>query len=153
MLGDLVRDARVWDACAGTGAVGIEALSRGARTVHFSEQAKPALACLQANLAAGRFGDKEARVLPYAWRRAVVLLESASFELIYFDPPYASPDYAAFAAVSRSLLAPGGWLLMEHRAKADLGLDPELVRLERRLRAGDSEVSFLRAVPEAAMEL
>lgn len=116
-LGD-ITGALVCDLYAGTGALGIEALSRGARRAVFVENARPALAALRQNLAALDLGDA-ARVLPLPVERALELLAAEGpFDLAFLDPPYAAlPRAAAAAARLAASLAPGGRLVLEHAAR------------------------------------
>jgi 16S rRNA (guanine966-N2)-methyltransferase len=131
MLGD-VEGARVLDLYAGTGALGIEALSRGAARAVFVESARPALAALRENLTAlGLEGCS--RIVAQAAERAAPTLRAPEgmFDLVFADPPYAA--LAAAAAVVSTLttsgaLAPGARLVLEHAARdpapALPGLEP-----------------------------
>jgi 16S rRNA (guanine966-N2)-methyltransferase len=88
-LQDLLRDARVIDLFAGTGAVGLEALSRGAARVDFVENGPASLHALKANVAALRVRDR-ARIfkrdaLPFA-----AGLEAGAYDVAFADPPYGS---------------------------------------------------------------
>ncbi|XXY38048.1 16S rRNA (guanine(966)-N(2))-methyltransferase RsmD [Sorangium sp. So ce260] len=143
-LGD-VTGALVCDIYAGTGALGIEALSRGARRAVFVESGRPALATLRENLAA--LGLAEAtRVVPLPVERALDLLrDEGPFDLALLDPPYAALARAAAAAARLAgplgLLAPAGRLVLEH-ARRDpspeiAGLTCAAVRTY-----GDTAVSF-----------
>jgi 16S rRNA (guanine966-N2)-methyltransferase len=85
---DAVRDARVLDLYAGTGALGLEALSRGAARATFVESSRSALAALRANVAALDFEDR-AEVLPMEVSRAIPRVAGAGcFTLVLADPPY-----------------------------------------------------------------
>lgn len=119
-LGD-VSDVAACDLYAGTGALGIEALSRGARRAVFVESARPALAVLRDNLAA--LGLQElALVIPLPVERALDRLAAEGpFDLVFLDPPYAALAQAAAAAARLAgplgLLAPGGRLVLEHASR------------------------------------
>jgi 16S rRNA (guanine966-N2)-methyltransferase len=121
ILGDWIEGKEVWDLFAGTGASGIEALSRGARRVIFVEKSNQALRVLRENLEL--FGpEAKARthiVREDAWRPQPLLVEGQEEEtppdLVFLDPPYKAviedPTRAAYLAqmlVTR--LAPGGLL-------------------------------------------
>jgi 16S rRNA (guanine966-N2)-methyltransferase len=120
ILGSRVEDAEVWDLFAGTGASGIEALSRGARYVTFVEKSNQALAVLGANLQMlGPDAVSRSRVLKAdAWQPPAPIAEGtelAAPDLVFLDPPYASvaedPARCAYRAVSLAArLAPGGVL-------------------------------------------
>ncbi|WP_437607966.1 16S rRNA (guanine(966)-N(2))-methyltransferase RsmD [Sorangium sp. So ce834] len=143
-LGD-VTGALVCDLYAGTGALGIEALSRGARRAVFVESGRPALATLRENLAALGLADA-ARVVPLPVERALDLLaDEGPFDLALLDPPYAALAKAAAAAARLAgplgLLAPAGRLVLEH-ARRDPS--PEIAGLTcAAIRTyGDTAVSF-----------
>ncbi|WP_437811673.1 16S rRNA (guanine(966)-N(2))-methyltransferase RsmD [Sorangium sp. So ce1078] len=143
-LGD-VTGALVCDIYAGTGALGIEALSRGARRAVFIESGRPALATLRENLAALGLAEA-ARVVPLPVERALDLLrDEGPFDLALLDPPYAALTKAAAAAARLAgplgLLAPAGRLVLEH-ARRDPS--PEIVGLTcAAVRTyGDTAVSF-----------
>src|SRR4051794_27503465 len=90
MLRDDVVDQTVLDLFAGTGALGIEALSRGAASAVFVERRPPACQSIRANLKHTRL-EGEARVLCLPVERALTMLEEP-FGLILLDPPYAYPE-------------------------------------------------------------
>jgi len=123
--------AAVLDIYAGTGALGIEALSRGAKRASFVESARPALAVLRENLASLGLAA-EARVIAQPARRAIAtIVQQGPFDLLLLDPPYA--ELAEVAPLCASLnaqgaLAPGARVVIEH-AKRDT--PPEIERLLR----------------------
>jgi 16S rRNA (guanine966-N2)-methyltransferase len=120
ILGDL-SEARVVDLYAGSGALGIEALSRGAARAVFVEAARPALACLRQNLQALGL-EQHAQVLPLRVGSALEKLALAGpFDLVLCDPPWkdvpsALAELSALAASGS--LAPGVRVVLEHSAKA-----------------------------------
>src|SRR5262245_54341062 len=138
MVGEGIEGARVADLFAGTGSLGIEALSRGAREAVFVEKARVALALLDENLRALELRDRS-RVI----RGSVAdfLAGGASsfgeafFDLILADPPYETPDAEATikAVASGVMLRPRGLLVVERR-RSDPGRMPPagLDLLERR---------------------
>ena len=89
IIGPLIVGARFLDLFSGSGAIGIEALSRGASEAVFAEQAKPALEALRKNLASVK---KEAagRIIPAAALNAIGQLEreGREFDIVFMDPPY-----------------------------------------------------------------
>lgn len=141
------------DLYAGSGAVGIEALSRGAREAVFVEQAQPSLRAIRSNLASldirGSY-TLEPRSVASALPR---LLESRhdedAVDIAFLDPPYAAEDECALAlgllgGACRALLAPEGLVVAEHRKRR--GPDERcgaLVRY-RVLTQGDAALSFYR---------
>jgi 16S rRNA (guanine966-N2)-methyltransferase len=120
ILGARVEGAEVWDLFAGSGASGIEALSRGARHVTFVEKSNQALAVLGANLELlGSGAVQRSRVLKAdAWQPPAPIGEDDETvppDLVFLDPPYASvaedPARCAYRAASLAArLAPGGML-------------------------------------------
>lgn len=115
-LGDLGGTA-VLDLYAGTGVLGVEALSRGAESLVCVEKAASTLAVLRANLAALGLADA-VRVVAGDVSRAVRRLgaEGARFDLVLADPPYASDELrrALEALAEARVLAPHGVLVVEH---------------------------------------
>ena len=118
ILGDRVADARVLDLFAGSGALGIEALSRGASHATFVDQDHAAVTAMQSNLNRTRLVER-ARVLRqdvYAW---LARDPGTVFDLVFADPPYAKrlgdKDHAVALLESplASHLSPSGWLVME----------------------------------------
>jgi 16S rRNA (guanine966-N2)-methyltransferase len=110
---DMIEGARVLDVFAGTGALGLEALSRGAAHATFIEQDRAALAALHANIAALRAGPR-CTVLPID---ALVAPRGQSCGLIFLDPPYGHD------LVSRALthLRATGWIAPNSLVVAETG--------------------------------
>ena len=151
-LGDLVIGARVLDLFAGSGALGIEALSRGAAGVTFVESERRAVAAIEKNLEKTHLTGPSATVHAMDVFRFIDRFAStASFEIILADPPYAKAvgerDFAPellCAPMLQHALAPGGIFVLEHLpgAKLKLGTAWECFRQKR---YGATEVAFLRA--------
>lgn len=126
---------RVLDICAGTGSLGIEALSRGAESCCFVEQEKIALQSLKQNLATTRFSAR-ARVLPMEAFKAIRLLSGNRFGIVFFDPPYAAELYAGVleALCNHTLVDENSLVVAEGASRAIL---PErvgsLVKVDRRV--------------------
>lgn len=146
VLGDL-RGARVLDLFAGTGALGIEALSRGASSATFVERARPALAALRENLTTlGLLG--EARVLAAPARRAAVTLEGP-FDLVFADPPYAIlAEVPPILASLGACLSDDARLVIEHASRDAAPEIPGFVPEPSR-RYGDATVTVYLASPRA----
>ncbi|GAB4243619.1 MAG: 16S rRNA (guanine(966)-N(2))-methyltransferase RsmD [Acidobacteriota bacterium] len=147
VLGDAV-EGTVWaDLFAGTGAVGIEALSRGARFVLFNERDFRACRVLQKNLELCGVPRDAYRVLRGdALKLASSLPLEAPADVIFLDPPYAFGAYrsllerlAGARAVNEETL-----VILELFKKKDLDFLGEGWEVERRLAAGDSVLHFLR---------
>ncbi|MFA0750141.1 MAG: hypothetical protein SLRJCFUN_000544 [Candidatus Fervidibacter sp.] len=91
MLGNLVVGSRFLDLCAGTGAVGIEALSRGAAWATFVELSPKGVATIKANLLATRLMDRAQVICGDARRKLAQLLAAEErFDIVFIDPPYGS---------------------------------------------------------------
>jgi 16S rRNA (guanine(966)-N(2))-methyltransferase RsmD len=132
--------ARVIDLYAGSGALGIEALSRGAAHVVFVERAAGALEVLRRNLEQLELGDRS-RVLRSDVRSAIRQLgrRGECYELILMDPPYASGEArkAMAAVVEAGILCAGGTLVLESSRRQLPGEVAGLERLDAR-RYGDT---------------
>ena len=144
-----IPEARVLDLFAGSGSVGLEALSRGAAHATFVEKARPALACLRENIAALGVAD-ETMVLPYPVERAFddLIRHDASYNLIFLDPPFADAEAYAhtLAAVADSaLLAPDGVLVAQHDARLPLPEEAGKLKRYRLQKIGDNALSLYRA--------
>ncbi len=144
-LGEL-HGVEALDLFAGSGALGLEALSRGARAVVFVDRDRACARVIEANLAALGEGAAGAVVCATVARALRDLAAAGrSFGLVLADPPYAEdPGEAARLISSGRVLAPGGLLVLEHRAEADplAGGGGGLTLLAGR-RYGDSAVSLL----------
>jgi 16S rRNA (guanine966-N2)-methyltransferase len=141
-LGPLVDGARVLDLFAGTGAAGIEALSRGADTSTFVDRSAAAAACIRENLRRTRLGGSSRVVRADVSRWLNGERRGDPFDLVICDPPY-DLDPAAIAATLASLdagwLAPEAWTVILTRGHK--GLLPALPvhwAVRRQLRYGDS---------------
>lgn len=95
----VVADALVLDMFAGTGALGLEALSRGAARAVFVERARPALVALRANIEACRAGDR-CKVLPID---ALTMPAGEQADIVFLDPPYGQDLVARALARLRSV--------------------------------------------------
>jgi 16S rRNA (guanine966-N2)-methyltransferase len=140
---DRLAGAEVLDLFAGSGSVGIEAWSRGARAVTLVESGRRALAAIRRN--AGLIDDRGAvRVLALPVERALALLaaEGERYDLLFADPPYALALGGLFFRAARRVARDGASLAVEHRASADPGEEtPGWRRLATR-RYGDSALSL-----------
>jgi 16S rRNA (guanine966-N2)-methyltransferase len=152
ILGELVVGSCFIDAFAGTGAVGIEALSRGAREVIFIENHAAAAALIKKNLESLEI-RAEARILSIDALRGLEMLAKESFnanqgqEILFFDPPYdnaADYDRVLSFAASSTLLKEGALVVAEHRSKFDLPETVKNLQRVRVLRQGDVSLSFYR---------
>lgn len=148
ILGTAVHQARVLDLFAGTGALGIEALSRGAREAVLVEDHPVALAVLRRNLETLGLGPK-ARVMPLSVPRALKKLAAKreQFNLAFLDPPYgqglAASTLASLTALG--LLASPAWVVAEHSRREKLPERFNRLHLWELRRYGDTQVAFYLA--------
>ena len=145
VLAPRMAGARVLDGYAGTGAIGIEALSRGAGAVTFVEQDPRAQALILENLAHCGVATGYTMMRSDALRALVSLRgHDLRFDLILLDPPYnGSADTGQVLAAAGELLAPDGLLVHEHARRSTMPdvSEARLVRL-RQLDSGDSALTF-----------
>ena len=111
ILGESVRGARVLDAAAGSGALGFEALSRGAREAVFVEADRRVGRVLEANLELTRLGGR-ARIVVRPISAFLVVERPSGFDLVFFDPPWADPVLADLDGLWKAVV-PGGTLVVE----------------------------------------
>jgi 16S rRNA (guanine966-N2)-methyltransferase len=146
-----VAGSHVLDLFAGTGALGIEALSRDAAHATFIDTARPAVAAIRDNLRALDLADRATVIAGDAVASAARHAPAAPWQLVFVDPPYRS-DLAvrAVAALPAAHLAPGAMIVIEHdRHNAPPEALGSLLRTDQR-RYGDTLISFFvapRGVP------
>ncbi len=136
ILGEKVEGAKVLDLFAGSGALGLEALSRGASSCTFVDESRQSTAVIAENLTKARLAGGhpvKAEVIPYLKR------DVASYDLIFADPPYwkfyGDKDHIAELFKSALLpahLAPGGWLIVEISSHQTSPVSEDFTLLERR---------------------
>ena len=157
VLAPRLAGARFLDLCAGTGAIGIEALSRGASFVTFVDRVHKMCALVEENLDLLGVPEELTEVVKSEaaeyvkrtgegkrdWRAG-----TEPWDIIFFDPPYAS-DYLLtlreFGAHTPALLRDGGVLVVEHHHKNTLPETLGPLRRWRVLKQGDSALSFFEA--------
>jgi len=139
ILGPSVRGARVLDGYAGTGAIGIEALSRGAAAVTFVEKDPRAVKLIESNLAA--LGASGA-IIRAGLAEAAARLGGQVFDLIILDPPYADTAAAAALDAAGALALAETRVVIEHAARHRPPDAHAALRLTRTVKAGDSAISF-----------
>ena len=147
ILGPRVEHSRFLDLFAGTGAVGIEAVSRGANSVAFVENYTLAARLIEQNLASLAITNN-VRVIKSDALQAIARLESERqppFDFVFLDPPYAAGrDYHAVlhALENSPLVATDTILIAEHRKTFDLPESIGRLGRYRVLRQGDAALSF-----------
>jgi 16S rRNA (guanine(966)-N(2))-methyltransferase RsmD len=151
VLGPAVEDSRFLDAYAGSGAVGLEALSRGAREVVFIEHHRPAAEVIRGNLAVLQI-DSRFRLLTCQVLTGLTRLEAegAQFDFVFLDPPYdAIREYHhMLRELGRgSLLLPSSVVVAEHSRHVRLEETYGSLHRTRLLRHGDAQLAFYRRGP------
>jgi len=146
MLSPRLAEARVLDLYAGTGALGLEALSRGAAHTTFVERSLKSLAAIERNLDELRVPAASYRVVRGDALAFLAEAEAGDFDIVLVDPPYAAlggvPELLA-CLDDAGLLAEGAAVVVEHAARDPLPAFRENLALDRTARYGDSAVSLL----------
>jgi 16S rRNA (guanine966-N2)-methyltransferase len=145
ILGDRVRDSRFLDLFAGTGAVGIEALSRGAASCLFVEENSRNIRLIHDNLRVCRLeGSAEIQQgnLPHCLSR---LEGKRLVDLVFVDPPYDTEqgNLVLKELGGGNLLSDGAWVILEHRKSTLLPTQLGFLRQVRTVRYGDTALTFL----------
>ena len=148
ILAPRIEGARFLDLCAGSGAVGIEALSRGADHVTFIDRSRKMRALIEANLEALKIEESEveivtAEALGFLSKRGKG--ETSPFDIIFFDPPYATDSEAVLQDIGKHaarLLTEDGLVVVEHHKKKELSEEFGALGRYRELKQGDSRLSF-----------
>ena len=140
ILGERVAGAKVLDLYAGTGALGIEALSRGAEHATFVEAEAGAVTAILASLARTNFGA-QGKVIRGRLPNALASV-NGRFDIIFVDPPYNDADAEALLLRLPGLLAERGTVVYEHSSRYNPPQRPEgLVLVERRV-YGDTAIAL-----------
>ncbi|HEX6510927.1 MAG TPA: 16S rRNA (guanine(966)-N(2))-methyltransferase RsmD [Chloroflexota bacterium] len=140
ILAEYVAGARVLDLYAGTGALAIEALSRGAEWADLVEADNGAQAVIQDNLQRTGLGDKA-----HLWRMPVdkaLARLSGRYDLILADPPYADTQLSSMLPRLASLITKDGLVAVEHASRATLPDEAPGLQLWKRRRHGDTTLSI-----------
>jgi len=143
-----ISNARFLDLCAGTGAVGIEALSRGAAHTTFVDRSRKSCTLIESNVALCRISEEQAEIYnsdAADFLRQAVSWKMAPWDVIFYDPPYKddpTPLLELIGIHQPQLLSDGGIVIVEHHHK--LELPQVLAKLDRTrvLKQGDSSLSF-----------
>jgi 16S rRNA (guanine966-N2)-methyltransferase len=143
ILGTRVIGARACDLYAGSGAIGIEALSRGAARCDFVEQSRPAVAAIRENLATTGFGTR-ASVREQAVMRFLGGQPTGEYDLVILDPPYEQRDILAPLERLLPHLADGATVVVKHFWRTPIPDLPGLARWRER-RFGETAITFLAA--------
>jgi 16S rRNA (guanine(966)-N(2))-methyltransferase RsmD len=138
-------DTRFLDLCAGTGAIGIEALSRGVGFTTFVDKSTRACALIEENLDLLQIPEEQTEVLHSTAEKYVSREQAMAWDIIFYDPPY-KEDYRhflfEFASNVSNLLNDDGILVVEHHIKNTLPDTVGEVRRWRILKQGETNLSF-----------
>ncbi|HET6669258.1 MAG TPA: 16S rRNA (guanine(966)-N(2))-methyltransferase RsmD [Pyrinomonadaceae bacterium] len=145
-----IEGARFLDLCAGSGAIGIEALSREATHVTFVDRSRKMCSLIAANLELCRVTADESAVVQLEaseFLRAAAKRGSESWDIVFFDPPYAD-DYLRvlerLGSLTGNLIAEDGLLIVEHDKRNLLPDHVGRLQQNRVLKQGDSALSFYK---------
>jgi 16S rRNA (guanine966-N2)-methyltransferase len=142
ILGERVPGARAVDLYAGSGAIGIEALSRGAALVDFVEQGRSAVTSIRTNLAKTRL-EADARVHTADVDRFLATAAEGPWDLAVLDPPYEARAIVAPLTALIPHLAPGATVVVKHFWRTEI---PAIDRLAitRQRRFGETMLTYLK---------
>ena len=143
--GDMSGD-RVLDVFAGSGAMALEAISRGAERAYMCDSSPKAAAVIRKNIDTLGYGDR-ATLFMRDWRLSLSDMAGEHFTVVFIDPPYKKvEEYTAVVEElqARGLLAPKAWLILEHELKTQLSGFPEEFELTKPHKYGDTAVTVLK---------
>ena len=152
VLAPRIGGATVLDAYAGTGAVGFEALSRGASAVTFVEHDPRAARLIAANAArcglpapGGQPGGDRYAIIRAGFADAAARLAGRVFDVVFVDPPYGLSQMTEAIDIAAPLVAPGGLLIVEHARRDEAPEAAGTLIKTRVLVSGDSALAFYKA--------
>jgi 16S rRNA (guanine966-N2)-methyltransferase len=143
VLAPRIEGARVLDGFAGTGAVGIEALSRGAAHVTFVDRDPRAIALIKSNLERCGITDRYA-IIRARFAGTARPPDGGSFDVIFLDPPYGARELIEAIEGAAPLVEPQTLLVVEHARRDPAPDSMETLVLTRVLTSGDSALAFFR---------
>ena len=140
-----IEDARFLDLCAGSGAVGIEALSRGASYATFVDRSRRSCKLIEANLGLCRVPEEQHEIYSAEASEFLRQTKSESWDIVFFDPPY-KEDYLKIleflGSHTSKLHTEDGLVVVEHHHKNTLPETLGKLQRTRVLKQGDSSLSF-----------
>jgi len=141
LLAPAVAGARVLDGYAGTGAVGIEAISRGAREVTFVEHDRRAQALIAKNVADCGIAEGYAIIGSTVLHAIETLRDGPAFDIVFLDPPYASDIHDVLQTVG-AIVKEDGIVIVEHARRSQPPDEAAGLKRTREVRSGDSSLSM-----------
>jgi 16S rRNA (guanine966-N2)-methyltransferase len=136
-----VSEANVLDGFAGTGAIGLEALSRGAAHVTFVEPDPRAVTLIRENLRRCGVGDRSL-VIGARFVDVSSQLAKAPFDVILLDPPYNEADFPGVMQAAAAIVAGNGLVVLEHARRCAVPVASGALASVRTLVSGDSALTF-----------
>ena len=143
-----IQEARFLDLCAGSGAVGIEALSRGAAHATFVDRSRKMCGLIEANLDLCQIPEEQTEVVQseaLEFLKRNISRKTEPWDIVFYDPPYATDyvkDLNMIGAHPNDLLQKNGLLIVEHHHKNKLQESFGSMIRTRILKQGDSALSF-----------
>ncbi len=138
-------DTRFLDLCAGTGAVGIEAVSRGAAFSTFADKSRRACFLIEENLDSLKIPETQTEIVCETAERFAARQHLTRWNIAFFDPPYKT-DYGVFlyefGTNAENILDENGVLIIEHHAKNILPDAPAGIQRRRVVKQGETHLSF-----------
>lgn len=138
-------ETRFLDLCAGTGAIGIEAISRGAAFSTFIDKSRRACALIEKNLDLLDIAEEKTEVVCDSAEKFASRKHSATWDIVFYDPPYQT-DYAPvlfeFGTNTANLINEEGVLIVEHHAKNEIPDAIDEIRRWRIIKQGETQLSF-----------
>lgn len=137
-------ETRFLDLCAGTGAVGIEALSRGAAFATFVDRSKRSCALIEENLDKLSIPETQTELLGLEAENFTGREHARGWDIAFFDPPYEA-DYSIVLhefGFNKTLLTDAGMLVVEHHSKKQMPDEIGRLRRWRILKQGETSLSF-----------
>ena len=141
ILGDKIKDAKVLDAFAGSGSLGLEALSRGASYATFIERDRAANAIINANISALDV-DKEAIVVQIGLSTWIDKNSEKTFDVIFTDPPYNDLQLSTVSRLTK-LLSPTGIMVLSYPGRGEVPPEIGIVVVDNRS-YGTAALAFYR---------
>jgi len=140
-IGPIVQDADVLDAFAGTGVLGLEALSRGASHATFIDKDRVAQRVLAGNIASLGVED-QSKLIPTSVHNWLETADDATFDLIFADPPYHDPQFSTVEQLF-GLLKPNGLMVLSHPGRGEVPIRNGIVVVDNRS-YGNAYLTFFR---------
>ncbi|HYG83741.1 MAG TPA: 16S rRNA (guanine(966)-N(2))-methyltransferase RsmD [Verrucomicrobiae bacterium] len=142
ILGEAVQGAVVLDAFAGSGSLGLEALSRGALRVVFTEKDRVAARVIEENAHALRIDDKKYDVIKTTLNNWLSSSTSQEFDLIFCDPPYHDLQFSTISKLF-AYLKPNGLMVLSHSGRSEIPTETGVVVVDNRS-YGNAVLTFYR---------